>query len=170
MLSVALFSFKFYAVWSRNIYILYIELVIGGFLCSSKAAIPQWLSGKESACNAEDLGLIPGLGRSPGEENDYALWYSCLENSVDRGAWWATVHGVAESDVTEHTQKNCLKKWTIIFKNVCFLFAISCCPDIVTSVLICCTGYTSVQLLSRVQLFVIPWTAVHQACLSITNS
>ena len=45
---------------------------------------------KESACNAEDLGLIPGLGRSPGEGNDYPLLYSCLEISMDRGAWLAT--------------------------------------------------------------------------------
>ena len=51
----------------------------------------------KSACNAGDLGLIPGLGRSPGEENGYPLQYSCLENSMDRGAWWATVHGVAMS-------------------------------------------------------------------------
>ena len=50
------------------------------------------------------------------------------------------------------------------------LFAISCCPDSVASVLICCTGYTSVQLLSCVRLFVIPWTEAHQASLSITNS
>ena len=40
---------------------------------------------------------IPGLGRSPGEANSNPLWYSCLENPMDRGAWWATVHGVAES-------------------------------------------------------------------------
>ena len=51
--------------------------------------------GKESACNAADPGLIPGLGRSPGERNSYPLQYSCLENSMDRGAWRATVHGVA---------------------------------------------------------------------------
>ena len=46
---------------------------------------------KESACNAGDLGLIPGSRRSPGEENDNPLHYSCLENPTDRGAWWATV-------------------------------------------------------------------------------
>ena len=49
---------------------------------------------KESACNAGDLGLIPGLGRSPGEGNGNPLQYSCLESPLDRGAWWATVHGV----------------------------------------------------------------------------
>ena len=53
--------------------------------------------GKESACNGGDPGSIPGLGRSPGEENGNPLQYSCLENSMDRGAWWATVHGVAKS-------------------------------------------------------------------------
>ena len=49
---------------------------------------------KESAYNAGDLGSIPGLGRSPGEGHDNPLQYSCLENSMDRGAWHATVHGV----------------------------------------------------------------------------
>ena len=53
--------------------------------------------GKESACHAGDLGLIPGSGISPGEENGYALQYSCLENSVERRAWKATVHGVTKS-------------------------------------------------------------------------
>ena len=46
---------------------------------------------------AGDLGSIPGLGRFPGEGNGYPLQYSCLENSMDRGAWWATAHGVAKS-------------------------------------------------------------------------
>ena len=50
---------------------------------------------KESACNAGDLGLIPELGRSPGEGNGNPLKYSCLENPMDRGFWKATVHGVA---------------------------------------------------------------------------
>ena len=52
---------------------------------------------KESACNAGDLGLIPGLKRSPGEGNGYPLQYSCLENSMYRVVWWATVHGVTNS-------------------------------------------------------------------------
>ena len=50
-----------------------------------------------SACNAGDLGSIPGSGRSPGEGNGNPLQYSCLENPMDGGAWWATVHGVAKS-------------------------------------------------------------------------
>ena len=52
--------------------------------------------GKQSACNAEDPGSIPGSGRSPGEGNGYPLQYSCLENSMHRGGWQATVHGVAK--------------------------------------------------------------------------
>ena len=57
--------------------------------------------GKESACNAGDPGLIPGLGRSPGEGNGYPLQYSCLKNSMGKGAWWAAVHEVTKkSDMT----------------------------------------------------------------------
>ena len=53
--------------------------------------------GKESACNAGDPDSIPELGRSPGEGKGYPPQYSCLENPIDRGAWQATVHGVAKS-------------------------------------------------------------------------
>ena len=53
--------------------------------------------GKESSCNAGDLGLIPGFGRYPGEGNSNPLQYSFLENSMDGGAWQATVHGVSKS-------------------------------------------------------------------------
>ena len=56
-----------------------------------------WLSAKEYDCNPGDAGLIPGTGRAPGEENGNPLQYSCWENPMDRGAWWATVHGVAKS-------------------------------------------------------------------------
>ena len=63
---------------------------------------PGGSAGKESAYNAEDPGSIPGWGRSPGEGNGNPLLYSCLENPMDRGAWWATVHGVPkDSDMTE---------------------------------------------------------------------
>ena len=59
----------------------------------------QWLSSKEFTCNAGDEGLIPGLGRSPGGRHGNPLQYSCLENSMDRGAWRATVHRVAQSQI-----------------------------------------------------------------------
>jgi len=52
--------------------------------------------GKESTCNVGDAGLIPGLGTFPGEGNNNPLQYSCLENSVERGVWWATFHGAAK--------------------------------------------------------------------------
>ena len=66
------------------------------FTCELKG-FPSGSEGKASACDAEDPGSIPGSGRSPGEGNGNPLQYSCLENPMDRGAWWATVHGVAKS-------------------------------------------------------------------------
>ena len=59
--------------------------------------LPWWLSSKASACNEGDLGSVPGSGRSPGGGNGNLLQDSCLENPQDRGAWQATVHGVAKS-------------------------------------------------------------------------
>ena len=59
--------------------------------------VPGGSDGEESACNAGDPSLIPGLGRSPEEGNDNPLQYSCLQNSMHRGAWQATVHGVTKS-------------------------------------------------------------------------
>ena len=59
------------------------------------------ISGKESTHNAGDLGSISGLGRSPGGRHGNPLQYSCLENPMDGGAWWVTVHGVTELDTTE---------------------------------------------------------------------
>ena len=66
-----------------------------------KKIFPGGSDGKESACNLGDIGLIPGLGRSPGEGNGCLLQYSCLENSTDRGTCQATDHGVTELDMTE---------------------------------------------------------------------
>ena len=61
---------------------------------------PGGLVGKESTCNAGDAGSIPQSGRSPGGRNGNPFQYSCLENHMNRGAWQATIHGVAESDTT----------------------------------------------------------------------
>ena len=58
---------------------------------------PGGLDTQESDCIAGDLGPIAGLKKSPGEWNGYSFQYSCLENSMDRGAWWTTVHGVTKS-------------------------------------------------------------------------
>ena len=64
---------------------------------------------KKVPANAGDMGSIPGLGRSPEEGNGNPLQYSCLRNPIDRGAWWATVHGVRrESDMTEQLNNNIL--------------------------------------------------------------
>ena len=70
-------NFRFRAKWSRKCF-------------------PDGSEGKEYAYNAEDLGSIPGFGRSPEEGNGNPLQYSCLENPMDRGAWQATVHGAAK--------------------------------------------------------------------------
>ena len=65
----------------------------------------------------KSLPAIPGLGRSPGEGNGYPLQYSCLENPKDGGAWWATVHGVAESDRTERLHFHLLSGFAVFFIN-----------------------------------------------------
>ena len=62
-----------------------------------KLDLPGSSVSKESACSAGDPGLIPGWGRSPGEGNGKPLQNPCLENPIDKGAWWAAVHGVAKS-------------------------------------------------------------------------
>ena len=58
---------------------------------------PGGSDGKESPCSAGDAGFIPGSGGFPGEGNGYPLQYSCLENPMNKGVWWAIVHGVANS-------------------------------------------------------------------------
>ena len=69
-----------------------------GFPCSS--------NGKESACKAGDQSLLPGSERSSGEGNGNLLQYYCLENPMDREAWWSTVRRVAKSQILTHTQHN----------------------------------------------------------------
>ena len=73
---------------------------MGMWLCLMLICLKGFSGGsdsKEYACNAGDLGAIPGSGRSSGEEHGNPLQYSCLENLMGRGAWWAPVHGIAKS-------------------------------------------------------------------------
>ena len=77
---------RFFTLWATRESLI---IMVAGF--------PGGSEGKEPACNARDLGSIPGLGRSPEEGNSYPLQYSCLENSKNRGAWWATIQRVAKS-------------------------------------------------------------------------
>ena len=82
-------------------------------------------SGEESPCNAGDAGSIPGSGRSPGGGNGNPLQYSCLENSTDRGACQATIHGDAESDTPERLSTCAIpyldKKMSLGYYNLCKL-------------------------------------------------
>ena len=80
----------------RDLALMHIVMVTLGL------GFPGGSDSQESACNAGDLGSLPGLGRSPGEGNGNPLQYSCLENSVGRGAWWAASPWVLkELDMTE---------------------------------------------------------------------
>ena len=87
---------------------------------------------KNPSVNAGDVGSITGLGRSPGKENGNPLQYSCLGNPMDRGAWWAIVHGVAELDTTTEVTNTFLGlflffklfNWRIIALQFCVGF---CC-------------------------------------------
>ena len=140
-----------------------------------------------SACNAGDLGSIPGLGRSPGEGNGNPLQYSCLENPMDGGAWWATVHGVAKSwtrlsDFTFTFIKRLFSSSSLSairvvssahLRLLIFLPAIliPACASSSPVFLMMYSAYklnkVKVKSLSRVRLFAIPWTVAHQALLSM---
>ena len=85
-----------------------------------RRCFPGGSDGKESTCNVGDPSSIPGSGRPPGEGNGNPLQYSCLENPMDQGAWWATVHGVAKSqtrlnDFTSlHLYDHFVLKWKLV--------------------------------------------------------
>jgi len=87
--TLELTAYKYFLSMIKVTYKIYNFTIYMGFPGGSEA--------KASACNVGDLGSIPGSGRSPGEGNGTPLQYSCLKNPMDRGAWWATVHGVAKS-------------------------------------------------------------------------
>ena len=75
---------------------------------------PRGSDGKEPTHNAGDLDLIPGSGKSPGERNSNPLQYSCLENPIGRGAWWATVHGVAQRWARLSDKHLHLHRWLMV--------------------------------------------------------
>ena len=82
----------------------YIIVQVHLILCLLPKGLPWWLSSEVPACHAGDagdLGSVPGLRRAPGGGNGNPLQYLLQENPMNRGAWWATVHGVTESDTTE---------------------------------------------------------------------
>ena len=72
-------------------------MVMGINLDSQRMGLPGGSDGKELACNMREPGSIPGSERSSGEGNGNPLQYSCLENPMDKGSWWVTVHGVTKS-------------------------------------------------------------------------
>ena len=141
-----------------------------------------------NAWDARDMDLIPGSERYPGEGSGNPLQYSRLENPMDRGVWWATVHVVTKSwtqlsDWTytrtqTHTHRGiCPLDLSHIYCNCILLFLsfsffsphfnqFYLCSSLVLRIF----TFSSVQSLSRVQLFATPWIAAHQASLSITNS
>jgi len=99
------------------------------------SGLPWWLSSKESACSAGDagaMGSIPGSGRSPGGGNGSLLQYSCLENPMDGGAWWATVNGITESDTTEATEYSTAHRYVPSLSNLPPIPATPSHPSVVT--------------------------------------
>ena len=88
-------------LWEQTLRRIWMPVVNLRSVLGTMQYFPGGSDGKESACNAGDLGSVPGLRRSPGEGNGYPLQYSCLENSIGIGAWWTVVHGIVKLDMTE---------------------------------------------------------------------
>ena len=96
-------------------------------ICCLPRGFPSCKVGKESFCNAGDtggVGLIPGLGRSSGGGNGSPLPYSCLENPMDRGAWWTTVHGVVKNRI-QLSMMNCLPAKRPSVKYFAYVFVLT---------------------------------------------
>ena len=89
------------------------------FFFTSKG-FPGGSDSKETVCNAGDLGSTPGSGRSPGERNGNPLQYSCLENSMGRGAWRATVYRVAKNQTHWANNTLLLEEYLVVFQIFCF--------------------------------------------------
>ena len=122
-------TFKFYLFCEA---FLQTSSIAGTFIALSIQLIVIWASLVAQLVNnlpAGDLGLILGLVRSPGEGNVYPLQYSCLENPMNRGAWWAIVPGVAKSQTwlsNEHLQHFCIYLTVLNIFDLVFLLAVSC--------------------------------------------
>ena len=134
-----------------------------GFPCGS--------AGKQSACNAGDLGSIPELGRSPGEGKGYPLQYSGLENLMDRGAWGATVHRVAKSQtwlkrLSTHLKINCLSSSNKLFSHLFISMWIYIHCIILVKIKYSSNMNMHVSDFSQVWLIETPWTVAQQAPLS----
>ena len=92
--------------------------------------LPQWLSGKESTCYVGEAGLVFGLERSPGGGHGNSPQYPWWENLVDRGAWWATVHGITKSQTWQkqlslHSHKALKTQWFIFIFLISFIIQIA---------------------------------------------
>ena len=100
IINYAVMNFIYYACWGIEASTCFLRTFIHS--ANIEHLLRVWgfsggSDGKESACNVGDPGLIPGSGRSSGEGNGNPLQYSCLENPMDKGSWWVTVHGVTKS-------------------------------------------------------------------------
>ena len=103
------------------------------------------VSGKKPVCNAGDTYLIPESGRSPGEGNGNPLQYSCLENPMDREAWWATVHEVTESDMTQQLNSNNKQKFLHTQKKSEVCQSLSCVQLLLAPQTIACQAPLSMR-------------------------
>ena len=116
---------------------------------------PGGSDGKESVCHAGDPGWIPGLGRSPGEGDGNPFQYSCLENPMDRGAGWATVHGVTKSQTWLSTCMT-LPFWTSPVPRPALLLRLWSlalpewpCSPVTAQCYLCCIPYTPIRAAQR---------------------
>ena len=108
---------------SRLKYIIIFLILLPIYICLYPYQLPWWLSSKESAHQA-DLSLTPWSGRSPGEGNGNPLQYSGLGNPMDRGAWWATVHGVAKRHDLAIKQQQLFRIYIYLYSNLLSILTI----------------------------------------------
>ena len=109
---------------SRLKYIIIFLILLPIYICLYPYQLPWWLSSKESAHQA-DLSLTPWSGRSPGEGNGNPLQYSGLGNPMDRGAWWATVHGVAKRHDLAIKQQQLFRIYIYLYSNLLSILTIT---------------------------------------------